>query len=482
MPKKKDVIDIYRPQVETIPTIKPMFNVGGRFDLITGKWVTMKDGSSVINGGLSQYFAVSGPANSYKSTVLQFFKAQAMDKLCHLAVPSALTYDTENTYDYSHLSEIISSTDELKHTNVITDSLWMVVSKNLQMLDEFWKTLTDWMAELAKGRRKLLSTPMYDVRKRDDFKMPFPPFVSIDSVSEAESTNVEKKNKKLSIGDKKARMYFMDTGFDKARVLTMLGPMAMRAGAFIQLTSHLGDKNAISGDIPTKELTDMPVGKILKGVPDKFRYLLINIFLTKTAVVSKTDANTIRFPITRASKSDKPGDLQTVVTTLVRSKSSISGGVVKAYVSQTYGLQPTLTELMALKEECNGFGIIGNNTTYAMAIYPEVKMMRTTLRELIASDPKLRRAICITSEMEQTFSRYLFTDAEQVCTPEQLYNDLIEMGYDWDKILQSRGWWTLEDDKHPIPRLTTMDLLNIRIGKYKAPWAMATGKGKKNAK
>ena len=101
------------------------------------------------------------------------------------------------------------------------------------------------------------------------------------------------------------------------------------------------------------------------------------------------------------------------------------------------------------------------------------------MREKIDSDTKLRRAIDITTEMYQTFSMFLYEDAKVICTPAQLREDLIKLGYDWDIILESRGWWTLEDDKCPIPRLSTMDLLNIRIGEYDAPWAKLSKSAKK---
>jgi hypothetical protein len=46
-----------------------------------------------------------------------------------------------------------------------------------------------------------------------------------------------------------------------------------------------------------------------------------------------------------------------------------------------------------------------------------------------------------------------------------------EKGYDWDEILgNTRGWWTLNNDEHPIPYLSTLDLMRMRLDKYKPYW------------
>ena len=57
-----------------------------------------------------------------------------------------------------------------------------------------------------------------------------------------------------------------------------------------------------------------------------------------------------------------------------------------------------------------------------------------------------------------------------LCTPLELYEDLKKLGYDWDQLLNTRGWWTVNNDKHPVPFLSTYDLLMMRKEKYKPYW------------
>jgi hypothetical protein len=105
-------------------------------------------------------------------------------------------------------------------------------------------------------------------------------------------------------------------------------------------------------------------------------------------------------------------------------------------------------------------------------LLPDVSLQRTTLRKQINENYALRRALEITSEMLQM--QYLFSPAgkQYLCTPEDLYNDLIAMGYDWDTLLnKTRGYWIFEEeDNNNLPFLSTMDLLRMRGGVYTPYW------------
>ena len=45
------------------------------------------------------------------------------------------------------------------------------------------------------------------------------------------------------------------------------------------------------------------------------------------------------------------------------------------------------------------------------------------------------------------------------------------MGYNWDTLLETRGYWVFDEElkEHPRKYLSTKDLLEMRIGKY-VPW------------
>jgi hypothetical protein len=137
--------------------------------------------------------------------------------------------------------------------------------------------------------------------------------------------------------------------------------------------------------------------------------------------------------------------------------------------SQEEGVKVGLSEFYYIKQY-DRFGIEGNDRNYHLSLCPDINLSRTTVRGKIDSSAKLRRALEITSEMCQMHNLWHNLPAGLLCTPKELYDDLKAKGYDWDQLLATRGYWVFDNDKHPIPYLSTMDLLNMRAGLYKPYW------------
>ena len=99
---------------------------------------------------------------------------------------------------------------------------------------------------------------------------------------------------------------------------------------------------------------------------------------------------------------------------------------------------------------------------------PDVTLSRTTIRTKINESKQLRRAINIASEMQQ-LGLYLGNHPyvrEAMCTPKELYEDIKALGYDWDMLLRTREYWTINQYDNKVPYLNTLDLMRMRIGKY----------------
>ena len=65
----------------------------------------------------------------------------------------------------------------------------------------------------------------------------------------------------------------------------------------------------------------------------------------------------------------------------------------------------------------------------------------------------------------------------------ELDEDIKKLGYDWNVLLETRGYWTPNQYEHPIPFLSTVDLLKMRVGKYTPYWLKSnTKEGDKNGK
>jgi hypothetical protein len=228
-----------------------------------------------------------------------------------------------------------------------------------------------------------------------------------------------------------------------------------------------------AGSQPVKKLAYLPEGDKIKGTSDKFLFLTHQCYLMANARRMLNDADkTVLYPRNSDDDLKLNTDLNLVQVRNLRSKTGISGLAQMIVISQTGGVLPSLTEFHHIKE-MDRYGLEGSNITYSLALYPEVKLQRTTVRSKIDSDPVLRRALNITSEMCQMSyvpGWDVMLGDDLLCTPKQLYDDLKAKGYDWDELLQTRGWWTFDNDKRPRPFLSTMDLLRMRKGWYHPYW------------
>jgi hypothetical protein len=212
------------------------------------------------------------------------------------------------------------------------------------------------------------------------------------------------------------------------------------------------------------------MGDKINGVTDKFFVLTSSCWhaINSSPLVNQSTKQ-VEYP--RSKEDDVTGDtdLNLVTLTQLRSKSGPSGYTIDIVVSQSEGVKPGLSEFVYLKSR-DRFGLDGNNVTYNLFLYPEVKLSRTTVRSKIDTDPKLRRALNITAELCQMYQFYRFI-YEDLMPPQDLYTKIMERGYDWDMILSStRGWWTIDDDTHPLKFLSTLDLLKMANGKYHPYW------------
>jgi hypothetical protein len=161
----------------------------------------------------------------------------------------------------------------------------------------------------------------------------------------------------------------------------------------------------------------------------------------------------------------------------LRSKSGPSGMAFKLIVSQQEGVLDSLTEFHFIKSE-KRWGLGGNVQNYWLEFCPDIALSRTAIRKKIDAHPELRRGLNLAAEMLQI--AYLWHDVapELECTPKELYDDLIAMGYDWKVLLNTRGWWAPEGIHDDIPFLSTMDFMRMRVGLYIPYWFTPEQKAK----
>lgn len=464
-----------RPAFKAAPNTKVMINIGALLDVPTGTYIKGLYGESILNGGLGFITGVVGIGNNFKSTIMHYMMLCAMSRIACSYSTSLNTYDTEVNIHEWQLKKFTMRFDGFKEMDILQDGMWNITDKTIYFANEWYeifkKFLKDKKADAEKNSKR---SPFPDRSGKANLMIATPTFSEIDSFSEFETEDVSKMQDANELGEAGGNTIHMRQGLAKVRFLMELPSLSGGAYNYTAMTAHVGKEiQMATGPMappPPKKLQYLKHNDKLKGVTDKFTFLLTNCW-------HAYDAKPL---INQGSKSSEypkhPGDDQRLDTDLnivtlrqLRSKSGPTGITIELMISQSEGVLAELTEFHFIKENSR-YGISGTLQHYALDLCPEVKMQRTTVRTKIDTEPTLRRALNITAEMLQISLLWRNLDQNFVCAPKVLYDDLIALGYDWSILLATRGWWTLDNDKHPIPFLSTMDLLNMRSGTYHPYW------------
>lgn len=468
------------------PFVKPAINVGGLMDIPTGKYVTGLRGENILNGGLAQTTGVAGPPNIGKTTLLHHMFLSAADRISSAKLnretdAEGSTYCTESTTEEGRIYDLSQKYENFKGRNILSEDpeegIWIVTSKSIYSGNKWFEANKDYLESRRKKAKILLrDSPFPDRDGKTLFKMLVPSFSQVDSFTEFETDDVLKAQDKIELGDSKGNVLFARQGISKKRLLMALGPLAEASSHYYGLTAHVGF-DIIQGQAPgtpppPKKMQHLRGYDKIKSVTDEFLYLLGNAWMVNSGIVLHDGSSTrsAKYPKRPGMEFERDTDLNELNVTLLRGKKGLSGFNLRFIVSQMEGLLPSLTEFHYLREYQNNFGFEGNDRNYALDLLPDIKLSRTTVRMKLDENPVLRRAMNITAELAQMRQFWYHLSTDFVCTPKELYHDLQQQGYDWNQLLNTRGWWTLDNDRHSIPFLSTMDLLNMRVGKYRPYW------------
>ena len=451
-------------------------NIGALFDVPTGSFITGARGETIMNAGLSNLTSIVGAGNSFKSTILHYMMLSAANKIKYTSETAMTTYDTEVNISLDRLTNLATKFENFGEDVIMgEDPVWTITDKSLATADEWVNELNKYADAKMKDKKSMLTyTGFKDPYNKKPLEVVIPTFVEIDSLSEFEaSSTVDLMDKDLD--DSKTNTAFMKQGLFKTKFLSTLPRLSNSANMYILTTAHIGEKIDMSSgpamyNQPTKKLQYLKQGDAIKGVSNKFFFLINNGWYAHTARVLKNQ--TTRLPEYPKSKTDNSEtELNAVRLTALRSKSGASGFTIELVISQNEGVLPSLTEFHYIKS--NGrYGIDGSMTNYHLDLLPDMNLSRTTIRRKIDENANLRRALNISSEMLQlgTFHPQYISNG-LLCTPKELYDDLKAMGYDWDILLNTRGFWIPDQyTKDVIPFLSTIDLLKMRKGEYVPYW------------
>lgn len=467
-----------RPQLPSIPSVKAMIPIGCLLDIPTGTYLKAVNDSTSLCAGLGILTAVVGVGNSFKTTIMRYMSHSAAARMGEGTYIDC--YDTENNIQPWHAVSITNQVERKVGEDWISSQRLLITNASSLLGDAYFDTMKDFMIEKKKNIKKYMcDTPFLDFyNPGETVKIPWPNFHEVDSLSTFATSDVVKMQDDNSLGESGANTSFMRQGLQKSRFVGEIPNYATATYDFFLFTAHFGEKIEMDPRNPSmKTLQHVKQGQRIKGVPPNFTYLMDNCWQTVSTIIAKNKAdNTPLYPRDQNDRMPNDKDLNEVTLRQLRSKSGVSGIDITILVSQKDGVLPSLSEFHYLKTN-KRWGLPGNDQHYECALLPGITLSRTTVRGLLDSNPKLRRAINILSEclqMRQFWGTNL--DYKFWLEPSELYVKIKEAGYDWDFILEhTRGWWTINDED-PQLELSTMDILRMAIGEYHPYWLEADKK------
>jgi len=464
----------FKFEKKTMPVI--YYNVGSYFDIPTANIVIGNKGESILNGGINRICAITGSGNNFKSTLLHHFMLAAANTIFATADTAMTTYDTEVNITLDRLERIANKFKYIPEQPVTGVGVWSVSDKSLIAANDWVVAINKYVNEKSTDKKGLIKFTAYrDPYTKEVLSMLPPTFVEIDSLSEFEGiSSVNMMSGDLE--DSTTNTFAMKQGMFKHKFLSQLPRLSGSSNTVFMLTAHIGKSiDMATGPAkyqrPSKQLQYLGAGDVIKGVTNKFNYLISggSYFAHTATKLLNATTKLPEYPL--GSNTNDPTELNIVKLTQLRSKNGSSGYTLEVLISQYDGVLMELSQFHYVKNN-NRFGIAGTLQHYEMVLRPGVKLSRTTVRDKIDSDPKLAKAIQFTSDLLQLnmYHRYL-KEQGLLCTPEELYTDIKALGYDWDQLLETRSWMTPEQYSDKVePFLSIVDLLKMRVGIYKPYW------------
>jgi hypothetical protein len=444
-----------------------MLNIGAGFDIPTGSYRLGKHGESILNGGLAPFTAIVGKGNTFKTAIAMFMMGRVLERYGHA---NGLHYDTECTFSPDRILSLMSHLEPGTAQGWLDEGRIYLTDDSIAKGNQWFKQTVQNYGEMKKKDKGSIGHLPFVDSKGNHIPYHYPTVNIADSMSEMKFDDLEKNYAKMEIGQGEMQTEAMRVSNAKRMLIEKTQGYANAGGLYVLMTAHLGKDLNMDGKPQEKKMTFMKQGDKISKVPTQIMSLPNNAWEISTGTVL-IDRNTKEWMYPKPGDVETAGnpDLLTLIAKNLRGKNGPSGVPWEFVMSQAEGLLPSLTEFNYIKNT-NRYGLGGNDRNYYVELCPDVKLMRTTVRGKIDETPELRRALEITMEMCQM--RYLWhtRDPKYNMTPEELRVGLEKKGYKWDVLLNTRGFWTFEEDKHPLPFLSTMDLLRMYHDEYRPYW------------
>ncbi len=456
---------------KSAPKIRPLPNVGCLFDIYTGRYYYGKHGEAILSGGMPHLLGIAGPGNSFKSVLLHYFILQVLNRYVRT---QANIYDTEGSIQQARLNALSVHLKRIFGIDLVDLGRMVLVDSPTMKLDVWYRAWREWSDNKLKKENVngwTVESPFWNPKTDTYVNTLIPTLSEVDSLSMATTSGVQDIYDEKDIGSSDMNTESLRSMRDKSQMLMDMSDATIATNSFVGMTAHIGMKHQLNPREPVSKVMLFLKQKLtFKHVPEKFQFIPNVVWYVSGAELLRNDTTkAVEFPRNKDDDLKGDTDLQRLTLVALRNKYGASGIPFEIILSQDEGVMVGLTEFNYIRS-FDRFGISGNNVNYHLDLYPDVNLSRTTIRGKIDEDPRLRRALQITSELCQMINHW--DDPESLfCSPKALRDDLIAMGYDFDSLLDTRGYWVYnEDASEEAPYLSTLDMLRIRRGLYTPHW------------
>lgn len=447
--------------------IKPSFNVRAGMDIPSGIFVEGPHGETILLGGVSYVNAIIGQGNCFKSRIQRYWIAQIL-KLYPQAC--GMVFDTENLISEVHVRE------EYRWLKLDPDVVFsdenprLVITRSADCDGTEWYDMYRQNVERKVKEAKLVSSPFLDRDGKTSLKFYIPDPVGIDTVTEFKDTKTIEMGGK-SLGDSKAQMIHMKSGAAKSRMLSELSNHCIRGDTPMFLVAQVGKKFEMDLYAPPEQKLQYLKHLEIKGGGTKMIYAPeLMYFVQNVSVLDDGSSEKfVKYPREGFELVPRDTDLNNVNLQILRNKYGPSGRIINVIVSQNQGVLPALSEF-AMLADAKRWGLPGNDRFYSSPFVPGVTLSRTKIRTLLETNARLDRAMMFSSQMLQMFRLYGNLRADLRMPVEVVAESLLKQGYRLEELMETRGEWCYDNDKHPVPYLSTMDLLLMAKGEKKPHW------------
>jgi hypothetical protein len=463
--------------VKPKPFLRPMYNIGCLFDIQTGSYVLGKNGEAILNGGLALLTGVCGLPNTYKSTIAHYMLLTVMDRIVQA---NGQVYDTEMSVSENRFQQFARRYDNLVKENLFYDvdtnpEGRLLLTDAATVKGDIWFEETKKYADMKMDKVNIKKvtgvTPFMSKRSGVLFEAMYPSISEIDSLSRMPITSVDAILDKNAVGESGNNVEAFRSSHAKNQLLIQTPVLTAGAAMPMIMTAHVSDKLVLDAYAPdVKKLAFLKGNLKLKYVPDQFNFLMNNLWFCFSAVkLVNQNTKAAEYPRNSDDTDKQSSDLMCITLMNLRGKYGASGLPYEYIVSQSEGILVGLTEFNYLKQY-DRFGLGGNLMNYHLELYPDVNLSRTTIRSKLDQDPLLCRAMEITSELCQIKNLWHDLPKGLFKTPLEIRTKLTELGYDWNILLSTRGYWVFEGSNHPKEFLSTMDLMRMAGQTYHPYW------------